>query len=200
VPASPCRVVRTWGSTADERAARFGCDEVLPAADHALFRAVTVAAPAPLMFRWLCQLRLAPYSYDQIDNFGRHSPQELVPGTDELVVGQRMVAIFHLASFERDRQLTLTARGNPVFGDVAVTYRVEPTGPDACRLVVKLAVQYPRHPLGQLGRWWLPAGDLVMMRRQLLNLRALAERDARRAGPAPDDPSERVAAGQPASR
>src|SRR5689334_13518613 len=105
VPASPCRVVRTWGSTADERAARFGCDEVLPAADHALFRAVTVAAPAPLMFRWLCQLRLAPYSYDQIDNFGRHSPQELVPGTDELVVGQRMVAIFHLASFERDRQL-----------------------------------------------------------------------------------------------
>jgi hypothetical protein len=66
--------------------------------------------------------------------------------------------------------------------------------------VVKLAVRYPRHRLGRLGRWWLPAGDLVMMRRQLLNLRALAERDAHAAGPAPDDPSGRVAAGQPASR
>jgi hypothetical protein len=157
------------------------------------------------MFRWLCQLRLAPYSYDVLDNLGRRSPRTLDAGTDELVVGQRMVAIFRLASFERDRHLTLVARGHRVFGDVAVTYRVEPAGAEECRLVVKLAVRYPRHPLGRLGRWWLPAGDLVMMRRQLLNLRALAERDAHTAGPAPDDPapddaSGRVAAGQPASR
>jgi hypothetical protein len=197
---SPCRVVRTWGSTAEERDAPFACDEVLPDADDVLFRAVTVHAPASLMFRWLCQLRLAPYSYDLIDNLGRRSPQELVPGTDELAVGQRMVAIFRLASFERNRQLTLVARGNRVFGDVALTYRVEATGPEECRLVVKLAVRYPRQPLGRLGRWWLPTGDLVMMRRQVLNLRALAERDAHTAGPAPDDPSGRVAAGQPASR
>jgi hypothetical protein len=199
-PIAPCAAIRTWGSTPEERSAPYACDEVLPDADDVLYRAVTVRAPAPLMFRWLCQLRHAPYSYDLLDNFGRRSPQALEPGTDELVVGQRMVAIFRLASFERDRHLTLLARAHPVFGDVAVTYRVEPTGAGACRLVVKLAVRYPRHRLGRLGRWWLPAGDLVMMRRQLLNLRALAERDAHAAGPAPDDPSGRVAAGQPASR
>jgi hypothetical protein len=204
-PIAPCAAIRTWGSTPEERAATFACDALLPDADDALYRAVSVRAPAPTMFRWLCQLRLAPYSYDLVDNLGRRSPQALVPGTDQLVVGQRMVAIFRLASFEPGRELTLAARGNRVFGDVALTYRVEPVGPEDCRLVVKVLVRYPRHPLGRLGGFWLPAGDVVMMRRQLLNLRALAERDARRPvpasdGPDPDPPSGRVAAGQPASR
>lgn len=199
-PVPVCTRIRTWGSTPQERAATYPCDALLPDPHDVLFRAVAVRAPARVMFRWLCQLRLAPYSYDLIDNFGRRSPQALVPGTDELVVGQRMVAIFRLASFERDRELTLVARGHQVFGDVAVTYRVEPTGPEECRLLVKLVVRYPRGPIGRLGRWWLPAGDLVMMRRQLLNLRALAERDAHRPDPVPDGSSECVAPGQTASR
>lgn len=166
MPASPCRVVRTWGSTADERAARFGCDEVLPAADHALFRAVTVAAPAPLMFRWLCQLRLAPYSYDLIDNLGRRSPQELTPGLDRLEVGQRFL-IFRLASFEPGSHLTLEHHG-PLFGDLGITYAVLP----GTRLVMRLACNPPRVPLaGPV----LAAGDFVMARRQLLNFKRLAE-------------------------
>lgn len=56
--------VRTGGSTPAERAGSFACDRWLPAGDDALFRAVGVAAPAAVLFRWLCQLRLAPYSYD----------------------------------------------------------------------------------------------------------------------------------------
>src|SRR5262249_6937940 len=68
---------RTWGSTPAERRMQFPCDRHLPACDDALFRAVSVAAPAPLLFRWLCQLRVAPYSYDWLDNFGRRSPRQL---------------------------------------------------------------------------------------------------------------------------
>ena len=86
---------------------------------------MTVNAPPSVVFRWLCQLKLAPYSYDLIDNRGRRSPQHLVPGVDQLVVGER-VLIFELASFARDEHLTLVVRRHPVFGDVAISYVVAP--------------------------------------------------------------------------
>ena len=101
------RAVDNWGATAAERAARYGCDDVVPDPDRVLFRAVDVAAPAPVVFRWLCQVKVAPYSYDWIDNLGRRSPRILTPGADELEVGQRFL-IFTLASFEQDRSITLT--------------------------------------------------------------------------------------------
>ena len=47
------------------------------------------------------------FSYDWIDNFGRQSPRELVPGLERLAVGQRVMSIFRLVEFERDVHLTL---------------------------------------------------------------------------------------------
>lgn len=178
----------TWGTTAAERAQPFPCDDFLPDADEALFRAVTVAAPAPLVYRWLCQLRVAPYSYDWLDNGGRRSPQRLTKGAGDLARGQRVMYIFRLASFERDRHFTvglLDPFWGRVFGWATVSYTVVPQGADASRIVVKLLI---RHTFW--GRWrflrrifaW---GDLIMMRKQLLTLKAHAERAARRALDAP---------------
>jgi hypothetical protein len=173
--------VHTWGSTAAERAAAFPCDAHLPGAPMTLWRAVDVAAPPEVVFRWLCQLRAAPYSYDLLDNFGRRSPQALTPGLEQLEVGQRFMTIFRLVDLEPGRSITVRHRG-AVFGEVVVTYRVTPAGEAASRLVAKLAVAPPGGPIGWAGRAVLPAGDLVMMRRQLLNLRDLAQRDAAAAG------------------
>ena len=155
----------------------FPCDPHLPGADDACFRAVTVNAPAPVVFRWLCQLQLAPYSYDWVDNWGRQSPQELVPGAEDLEVGQPVLSIFKLVDFEPDRHLTLVlVRARPVFGDVALSYVLVPEDADRCRLVVKLLVNHPGPAvLRPLVRWVGPLGDLVMMRRQLLNFKRLAE-------------------------
>jgi hypothetical protein len=168
-----------WGATTEERAMPFPCDAHLPDADDACFRAVTVDAPAPVVFRRLCQLKLAPYSYDWIDNWGRRSPQELVPGVEELETGQRFVSIFQLVEFESDHHLTLVlVRARRVFGDVAISYVVVSEGAHRCRLVVKLLVNHPGPAaLRPLVRWVGPLGDLVMMRRQLLNLKGLAESD-----------------------
>lgn len=169
------RSVRHWGSTEDERRRAYPCDRLLPAADHALFRAVDVAAPSATVFRWLCQLRVAPYSYDWIDNAGRQSPQALVGGLDSLEVDQRFMTIFELVEFEPGRSITLRHEG-PVFGRIAGTYLVDGAG-NRCRLLVKLLVADPRGPLGLVTRHVLPVGNLVMMRRQLRNLKALAEAD-----------------------
>jgi hypothetical protein len=170
--------IRTWGSTPTERAADFPCDRYLADPDDVVFRAVDVAASASVLFRWLCQLRVAPYSYDLIDNLGRRSPRTLTPGLDDLAVGQRVATIFRLVEFAPDEHLTIHHRG-PIFGEVSCTYRVLPRG-DHSRLVVKLLVTYPKRSalVRLVMRRMLPAGDLVMMRRQLLNLKRLAEATA----------------------
>jgi hypothetical protein len=143
-----------------------------------LTRAISVRAPVELTWRWLCQIAEAPYSYDWIDNLGRRSPQVLGPGVDDLEVGQTMAFVFRLVSFDAPHQWTAvtTRRGARLFGPVALTYAAEPD-PDGSRIVCRLAAERG----GLLGRVRLQAlawGDLVMMRRQLLNLKALAERDA----------------------
>jgi hypothetical protein len=143
------------------------------------YRALTVYASPALLFRWLCQLRAAPYSYDWLDNLGRQSPRRLTPGLDRLQVGQRIMTIFRLAAFEPDRHITAVLhRLTSLFGELAVTYLIVPEAEERCRLVVKIAAAYPRTPIGATMRALLPAGDLVMMRKQLLMLRKLAERDA----------------------
>ena len=53
-----------WHVTAAEIAADYPCDRLAQTAVRALTRGIDVDAPAPVTFRWLCQLRVAPYSYD----------------------------------------------------------------------------------------------------------------------------------------
>jgi hypothetical protein len=165
--------VRGWGTTVEERAAVLPCDRLLPGADEVVDRAIDVAAPPAVVFRWLCQLRVAPYSYDLLDNLGRRSPRELTPGLDQLDLGQRFATIFRLVDVEPARSLTIRTDTGP-FGDVVATYLVTPR-PRGSRLAVRLRVDYPRGPLGRLWRLVLPAGDLVMMRKQLRTFAGLAE-------------------------
>ncbi len=117
------------------------------------------------MFAWLCQLRAAPYSYDVLDNFGRRSPRERDTELVRLEPGQRFMAVFALHSFVDGEQITLRSRG------VAVTYAVRPEGAGS-RLHVRVLFGGPPW----LARV-LALGDLVMMRKQLLTLKSLAERE-----------------------
>ena len=169
-------VAFTWGSTAAERAMSLPCDRYMDAPEQVLHRALDVDAPAEVVFRWLCQLRVAPYSYDWIDNFGRTSPRTLTPGLERLAVGQTCMTMFELVEFEEGRHVTcVLRRGRHLFGELAVTYAVFARGDGRSRIVVRVLVRFPRGPIGWVERWFLPWGDLVMMRKQLLTLRALAE-------------------------
>jgi hypothetical protein len=76
------------------------------------------------------------------------------------------MTLFRLQSFTDGEQITLRSTG------VAVTYRVRPEGTGS-RLHARVVFGGPR-----LIARLIAVGDLVMMRKQLLTLKSLAERDA----------------------
>ncbi len=172
-------VAFSWGTEPAERALAYPCDRYVERAEATYYRGVTVHTPPGALFRWLCQLRVAPYSYDWLDHGGRRSPPTLTPGAEALAVGQTMMQIFRLVEFETGRYVTLEIRKDTgafrLFGNLALTYLIVPEAAGRCRLLVKIAIRYPRGLVGALMRAGLPWGDLVMMRRQLLNLKRLAE-------------------------
>ena len=172
---------RNWGATEAECAAAYPCDGLGMRPDDVFFRAVEIAAPAPLVFRWLCQLRVAPYSYDWLDNFGRRSPTHLTPGLERLIVGQSMMHIFRLHGFVPGESMTVALKGAVpkwIMGDFAGSYRIFPKAGVGVRLVAKVLVAYPRGPYGMLLRRRMPAVDLFMFRKQLETLKVYIERDA----------------------
>ena len=120
------------------------------------------------------QVRLAPYSYDLVDNLGRRSPRELRdvpeprpgdPFTRAFGIDQgRVVAV------DPGRELTARIMG------AHMSYAVLPEG-STTRLLLKVVMGG--------SRWLAPAvsvGDLVMARKQLLTLKELAEGDQRQTG------------------
>jgi hypothetical protein len=169
-----------WGATADEVARPYPADTLLDGPVLLATRAVGVDAPTSTVYRWLCQVAVAPYSYDWLDNLGRRSPRRLTPGADDLHVG-KVMTVFAVTGFEPGHSWSgvMAPRARRVFGPVAITYAAEPDGGSSSRIVCRLAVPDG----GLLSRTRAKAlawGDLVMMRKQLLTFKDLAERDARR--------------------
>ena len=80
----------TWGVTRAEARRPYAADHLVDGTMLSLTRGITVRAPQEVTWRWLCQIAVAPYSYDLIDNRGRRSPRTLTPGADRLRLGQRM--------------------------------------------------------------------------------------------------------------
>jgi hypothetical protein len=170
----------TWNVTPAEQAARLPCDDLMPGAVR-LDRAISIDAPVSIVFAWLCQLRVAPYSYDLLDNIGRRSPRVRSAELTDLAVGQPfvrifgLVHIFELAAFAADEHITLQPRVDSVMSrlaSVSNTYSVRPEG-RGTRLHVRVLFEGP-WLLGQT----LALVNLLMMRKQLRVLKKLAERDA----------------------
>jgi hypothetical protein len=171
----------SWNVRDEEWWASYPCDRYIGDPYREILRAVDVQAPVNVAYRWICQTRVAPYSYDWLDNLGRRSPRELTPGSERLEVGGRF-GIGPILEFEQDHHVTvgIYKRFGRLYGPLAVTYLVVPTGPASSRLVVKLNVGC-RGWWGRARAFLLAWGDLVMMRKQLLTLKELAETTAREA-------------------
>jgi len=183
-------IAYTWGSTPEERLMSFPCDSYMNSSDEAYFRAIDVNAPIEILFRWLCQLKVGSYSYHWLDHLeriffkvtesipDRPSPEQLLPGVENLALGQRVMGIFKLVEFEQNRHFTIVLddkQAISIFGDIAGSYVLVPMTPNTCRLILKGHIRYPRNPFWSWIRWVMPWGDLLMMRKQFLRLKHLAE-------------------------
>jgi hypothetical protein len=171
-----------WGATPAEHTRPYPADDLVVGRAVRMTRAVTVHASLAMAYRWLCQVTQAPYSYDLLDNRGRRSPREITPGAIDLEPGQELLGLFTLVDIRPGRQFTMRGlpRATRLFGPLAMTYAVEPRSAVECRLLCRLVAGTPT-PASRIRGIALMWGDLIMMRRQLLTLRNLAERDERRA-------------------
>jgi len=67
-----------------------------------LIRCVEIDAHASDIFVWLKQLRIAPYSYDFLDNNGRKSPDFIIENLPPLKVNTHYLLAFHIFEFEEN--------------------------------------------------------------------------------------------------
>ncbi|MFL4479441.1 SRPBCC family protein [Paeniglutamicibacter sp. ORCA_105] len=144
------------------------------------FRAIDVDAPTNTVFEWVMQLRVAPHSYDLLDNYGRRSPQTLDRSLLDIQVGDSVMRIFTVTAVVPGASMTLRVNdGSPtrLFGPLSVHYGVDRLG-DGSRLSAQLVVPPAAGAFKGLRQYALAWGDLVMMRRQLRELKRLAEQTA----------------------
>lgn len=164
-----------WNTLDVDVARRYPAEDYLSGDTRRLLRAVEVAAPRTTTYRWLCQLTVAPYSYDLLDNLGRRSPRTLTPGSDRLAEGQRFL-VFRIRAFESDQHISgvSTTGFSAIYGQLAVSYTVQ-DGPGGSSRIVVCLVAKAGSWTGRIRRRLLAIGDVVMMRKQLRTLRRLAE-------------------------
>lgn len=85
--------ISEWGSTPGERLVPNACDRLLPKPEDTCYRAIELKASPEIVFRWLCQLRVARYSVDWIDNLGVGAPAEAQPGSGRSDLRQALEAV-----------------------------------------------------------------------------------------------------------
>ena len=156
-------VLRTWamqwGSTEAELDATLPGDELTPAADHVVTRAVSIDAPPSAVWPWLVQLgtgRGGFYSYDALENLaglGIRSADRIEPHLQDLASGDPVALAegleLRVATLEIDRALVLA--GIPEPGDspempfrFSWAFVLEETGGGTSRLVVRERYEYLR--------------------------------------------------------
>lgn len=157
-----------WKVSDAEVARRYPCDELVPHPAMQLWRGISVDAPPSVLWQWVRQLSLAPYSYDWLDNLGRRSPRELRPIADPRQ-GDPMSRCAGRLPVGRVLSVVPGEHVTGVILGATMSYVIAPDGA-ASRLLLKI--------VAPTRRWYTPAlalGDWPMARRQLLNFKELAE-------------------------
>lgn len=197
-----------WGATDDEVRRPFPAHELIPDGTRGATMAVTIDAPPDRVWPWLAQMgtdRGGWYSWDRLDNFGRHSARRIHREWQDIRLGDGMLGTpdgsewWEVAALEPGRllvlRMSLDLRGRHFdprgprprrFTDSTWGFLLEEEPGRRTRLVVSGYWAFrPRWLQPLIGILVLEPSHWVMQTRQFANLRRRAE------NPSPD-PAVRV--------
>ena len=174
-----------WGATPEEVCKVMPGDEVVAAPTFNATRAVTVDASPEAIWPWLVQIgfgRAGWYTYDLLDNLGRHSAERIIPDLQRVEVGDLIPlgpgsdSGMRVKAFEPnrwmlwwDRKLELTTW--------AWTLNAMPDG--RTRLLTRVRTRSSwRHPVTAVWLTLIEVADFPMMRKCLLGIKGRAEAQA----------------------
>lgn len=195
-----------WGATGEEVSASLAGDALIATADLVATRAITIRAPADLIWPWIAQLgqgRGGFYTYDWLENLlglDVHSADRVVPEWQDIQAGNqiRLAADTGMAVAIAEYGRALVIRGGIPIGAVPCPYdctwgwflRGQDDG--TTRLVVRERYAYTRR--------WAPlllepvqVISFMMTQRMLRGIRERAEGSAL---PAPPGPAGQAGAGE----
>ncbi|NJP98379.1 hypothetical protein HCN51_54685 [Nonomuraea sp. FMUSA5-5] len=170
-----------WGATAAERRAPMPGDDIVPRAHFRATRAITIGVPPKEVWPWLVQMgghpRAGWYSYDRIGNAGRPSADHIIPDLQHLHAGDVMPIApdgsgFVVERIDAPNVLVLAVRAYEGTVSCCVTLREHGGG---ARLVIRVRVLARPTLRGLAFLSLMELGDFVMMRKQLLTIKARAE-------------------------
>lgn len=180
-----------WGATDEEVAMRLPGDDIVAHPNMNSTRAITVDAAPEDIWPWLVQMgkgRGGLYSYDWLDiafrYLDRASATEILPEFQQLKPGALIpmgrddttADDFYVHSVEQNRALVIGANEAPMRDKVSWAIVLFPVGIDKTRLIMRVRGDIEMSPKGVVLYGLLEPAAFVMLRKQMLNLKKLAEK------------------------
>jgi hypothetical protein len=194
------RRVATWGSSDDEVAEHLPGDELIGDPATSTTRAVTIEAPADVVWSWLVQIgtdRGGWYTYDRLERLAGvdvHNADERRDEWQHLEVGDRVCLapagwmgidrgmLLPVANLIEGRSIVLRQQPPDSPWDGVWSFHVRPIDPDRCRLLIRSRTLTPpgasRLSMALMGVVMDPVA-FVMERGMLLGIKRRAERSGR---------------------
>lgn len=172
----------SWGATPEEVSRPLPGEELVARPGFSATRAVTIDAAADDIWPWIVQMgyrKAGFYSYDRLDNDGIPSAEVIIPGHQDLAVGDLipLTKTSHVKVVEMNRPrsmvwLFVTTGG---WSGATWVWDLVPQGPERTRLLTRLRLE----PVTVRQRLFLELGEIVMMRKCMLGIKRRAEAQGR---------------------
>jgi hypothetical protein len=145
-----------------------------------LLRCIEVNADASDVFVWLKQFRVAPYSYDFIDNRGRKSPGYIIENLPPLKLNSHFLLSFHIFGFEENSFIVgrfcqpINPPMNLYMKDMFIEYRIAEQGTKT-KLWCKIK-GFINTDISSKGFFFIfSVMDKIMITRQMRKIKKLSE-------------------------
>jgi hypothetical protein len=170
-----------WGASREEVARSLQGDGVVPAPVFNATRGVTIEARPEDIWPWILQIgfgRAGWYTYDLLDNMGRHSAERIVPELQHMEVGDLVPmgpgkdAGMRVKGFETNQWMLWWDKRHLT----TWLWNLDPMPDGSTRLVTRVRARPSwRHPTTAIWLLLFEVADFPLMRKCLLGIKRRAE-------------------------